>query len=259
MKKSFLSWMGGKSQLAPKIIPLFPEHHCYVEVFSGAAWVLFKKPESEVEVLNDINIDLVTLYRVVRHHLEEFVKHLKWLLVARDEFDNFIKAEPDTLTDIQRAVRFYYTVRTGYGSRVNNPTFSIGPARPSNFNLLRIEEDLSQAHIRLARVYIENRPYQNVIERFDRPDTFFYLDPPYFGCEDYYGKGIFAREDFVVLADMLARLKGKFMLSINDTPEIREIFGGFALRELELTYSVGVREGERRKKVGELVVMNYQP
>jgi DNA adenine methylase len=117
---------------------------------------------------------------------------------------------------------------------------------------------MSQAHLRLSRVYVENRPYANVIERFDKSDTFFYLDPPYFGCENYYGKGMFSRDDFSTLADMLGRIRGKFMLSINDTPEIREIFGAFKMREVELTYSVGVKAGEERKKVGELLVMNYQ-
>lgn len=80
--KSPLSWMGGKSRLAKTIIPLIPEHHCYCEVFAGAAWILFKKEPSQVEIINDLNSDLVTLYRVIRYHLEEFVKHLKWLLVA---------------------------------------------------------------------------------------------------------------------------------------------------------------------------------
>lgn len=257
MKKSPLSWVGGKSQLAPRIIPLFPHHHCYVEVFAGAAWVLFKKPESRVEVINDINSELVTLYRVIRNHLEEFIKHLKWLLVARDEFDIFMKADPATLTDIQRATRFYYLIRTGYGSRVNNHTFSVGTAQPSSFNLLRIEEDLSAAHLRLARVTVENRPWQNIIERLDKPDTFFYLDPPYFGCENYYGKDIFSRGEFQELAERLDNISGKFMLSINDKPETREIFKRFEVREVMLTYSVGVRTRDKRKKTGELLVMNY--
>ena len=84
--KSFLSWVGGKSLLANKIIPKIPEHTCYCEVFAGAAWLLFKKEESKTEIINDINSDLVTLYRVVKHHLDEFVRYLRWILVARDEF-----------------------------------------------------------------------------------------------------------------------------------------------------------------------------
>lgn len=113
--KSFLSWIGGKSLLANRIIPLLPEHTCYCEVFGGAGWLLFKKPESHSEVLNDINTDLVTLYRVVKNHLEEFVRCFKWVLVARDEFDRFLAESPESLTDIQRSARFYYLVKTGFG------------------------------------------------------------------------------------------------------------------------------------------------
>lgn len=174
--KSFLSYVGGKSLLANKIIPLIPKHQCYCEPFCGAAWILFKKQESEVEILNDINSDLTTLYRVIKLHLEEFIRYFKWVLVSRDEFERLRLEDVRTLTDIQRAVRFYFLLRTGYGAQVKSPTFGINASRPSGLNLLRIEEDLSAAHLRLCRVYIENKPYQQVIERFDKPHTFFYLD-----------------------------------------------------------------------------------
>ena len=113
--KSFLSYLGGKSLLAGKILPLVPPHTCYVEAFAGAAWMLFKKDESPVEVINDINSDLITLYRIVKLHLDEFIRYLRWLLVSRDEFSRFLAETPETLTDIQRAVRFYYLLRSGYG------------------------------------------------------------------------------------------------------------------------------------------------
>lgn len=199
--KSFLAWMGGKSQLTDQIIPLLPEHHCYVEVFAGAAWLMFRKQPSKVEIINDINSDLITLYRVVKNHLEEFVRYLKWLLVARDEFDRFMLQNVETLTDIQRAVRFFYIMKTGYGARLKSPSWGIAASQPSRFNLLRIEEELSEAHMRLNRVYVENRPYKAVVDRFDREDTLFYVDPPYWDCEDYYGPGVFAKADFQALAD----------------------------------------------------------
>jgi len=190
---SFLAYMGGKSLLANKIIPKIPEHKCYVEVFAGAAWLMFKKDEtiSDVEIINDINSDLVTLYRVVKHHLEEFIRYYKWILVSRDEFYRFRKEEPETLTDIQRAVRFYYLLKMGYAARIRNPSFSIAPTSKPRLNLLRIEEELSAVHLRLSRVFIENRSYADVIKRFDRPETFFYVDPPYYGYEDYCGTGFF--------------------------------------------------------------------
>lgn len=252
--KSFLSYLGGKSLLAKKIIPLIPQHTCYCEVFAGAAWMLFKKNESAVEIINDINSELVTLYRVVKHHIDEFIRYFRWILVAREEFEKFKTELPENLTDIQRGVRFYYLLKCGYGSRLENPAFSVSTQRPANFNILRIEEDLSMAHIRLARVYIENRTYQECLERYDKPHTFFYLDPPYWGCENYYGKGIFSRNDFQELKDILNTLKGKFILSLNNESEIRKIYKEFHIEEVETVYN-----SAHKKRVKELLIMNFIP
>jgi DNA adenine methylase len=251
--------MGGKSLLAHKIIPKIPEHKCYVEVFAGAAWLLFKKEEntSDVEIINDINLDLVTLYRVVKHHLEEFIRYFKWVLVSRDEFHRFRKEVPDALTDIQRAVRFYYLLKLGYAARIKNPSFSIATTAKPRLNLLRIEEELSAVHLRLARVYIEHRFYADVFAYFDKPDTFFYIDPPYYGYEDYYGDGFFDRTDFMKLRDILAGISGKFILSINDVDHIRDLFRGFHIETVPTSYSAA--GANRKKKVNELLIMNYKP
>lgn len=254
MNKSFLSYLGGKSLLADKIVPKIPSHHCYCEVFAGAAWILFKKEPSRVEIINDINSDLVTLFRVIQNHLEEFIRHFKSVLVARDEFDRRKLERPETLTDIQRAARFYL-LKNSYASKVTGPTFGINPTRGPSLNLLRIEEELSAAHLRLSRVYIENMPYEALIDRFDRPGTFFYVDPPYWGCEDDYGKGIFMRGDFRTLALVLKGIKGKFLMSINDVPEIRELFSAFSMETVLTTYQAS---GEK-KKVSELLIRNFEP
>ena len=113
-RRAVLPWIGGKCNLAGRIIPLMPEHRCYCEVFAGAAWLLFKKPESRLEILNDINMDLVTLYRVIKHHLDEFIRYLRWMVTARDEFERFKAMRADTMTDVQRAVRFYYLHRNAF-------------------------------------------------------------------------------------------------------------------------------------------------
>lgn len=252
---SFIAYMGGKSLLARKIIPKIPQHKCYCEVFAGAAWHLFKKEESEVEIINDININLVTLYRVIKHHLEEFIRYLKWILVARDEFNRFKNENPETLTDIQRSVRFYYLLKSGFAARIENPSFSIAPSSKPRFNLLRIEEELSAVHLRLSRVYVENKPYEKVLKQFDRPDTFFYIDPPYFDCEDYYGKGIFSQSDFTILRDILNKITGKFIMSINDVEEIRELYKDYKIETVSTTYTAG--GADKKKKVNELLIMNY--
>ncbi|MGD0278334.1 MAG: Dam family site-specific DNA-(adenine-N6)-methyltransferase [Smithella sp.] len=253
---SFIAYMGGKSLLTKKIITKIPEHNCYCEVFAGAAWLLFRKEESDVEIINDINTDLVTLYRVVKHHLREFIRYLEWILVARDEFARFKKEDPESLTDIQRAVRFFYLLKNAYSSKLVGQCLNISTYRHPTFNLLRIEEELSAVHLRLNSVYIENKPYEKIIERYDKPHTFFYLDPPYYGCESDYGPGIFNREDFQRLRDMLAQIKGRYILSINDVPEIRQLYKGLRMESVSTIYNVS---GAKKTKAKELLIMNYEP
>ncbi|MCK9420199.1 MAG: Dam family site-specific DNA-(adenine-N6)-methyltransferase [Nitrospirae bacterium] len=254
---SFLSYLGGKSKLANRIVSMIPEHTGYCEVFAGASWLFFKKEESEVEIINDINADLVTLYRVVKHHLDEFIRYFRWILVSREEFERFKQTPPDVLTDIQRAARFYFLLKTGFAAKITSPSFSISPLRRSNFNLLRIEEELSAVHLRLARAYIENKPYGYVIARFDRPTTFFYIDPPYYRCENDYGKGIFSRDDFEKLRDLLRTVKGKFIMSINDVPEIRALYKEFRIQSVTTQYSAG--KTGAKKGMRELLIMNFKP
>lgn len=254
VRSPLAGWLGGKYQLSKRIIKRLPEHQCYVEPFAGAAWTLFRKPESPVEVINDINKEIVTLYRVVQNHLEEFIKQFRWMLVARDEYLRRWMEKPETLTDIQRAARFYYIHRNSFGGRSSSPSFGTATTSKPRMNLLRVEEELSAVHLRLARVYIENLPYSELIRRYDREMTFFYIDPPYWDCEEDYGKGIFGKDDFDRLADQLAGVKGKFLMSINDTPEIREIFRNFELEEVTVTYS---SSRTSRPKARELFVTNY--
>ena len=231
-----------------------PSHTTYCEVFAGAAWVLFKKPESKVEIINDINRELVTLYRCVKHHLPELVAQFRWMLVAREEFDRFMKTPADTLTDIQRAARFFFLAKTSFGAKVSKPTFGIAATAPPRLNLLRIEEDLSEAHLRLSRVFIECKPFGEVIARFDKPGTFFYVDPPYWGSEKDYGDGLFSRADFGLLAEQLGGIKGKFLLSLNDTPGVRETFCNFAFERVATRYSISA---QANLAVGEVLIRNY--
>lgn len=249
----FISYLGGKSLLAPKILPYIPEHHCYAEVFAGAAWMLFKKEPSKVEIINDINKDLVTLYRCVQHHLEEFCRQFKYQLIARDEYKRQVDENPDSMTDIQRAARFYYLLRTTYGSKLSFDSFGVSAIKQPRINLVRLEEELSEAHLRLNRVWVENMSYAKFIPRFDKPDTFFYIDPPYYNCENYYGEGIFSKEDFVVLKDILKGIQGKFIVSLNDVPEVREIFKDFSIVAVDTRYSVSGKS----QKVKEVLIMNY--
>lgn len=238
MANPIIPWLGGKRRLAEVIIPRFPAHKCYVEVFAGGAALYFMRPPAEVEVINDINGDLVNLYRVVQRHLEEFVRQFKWALSSRQVFKWLQDTRPETLTDIERAARFYYLQQQAFGGKVQGQTWGTATtvAAPT-VNLLRLEEDLSMAHMRLHGAYIERLDWQACIKRYDRLHTLFYLDPPYWETEGY---GVpFEWSEYLAMAELMRSVQGKVVLSINDHPAIRECFAGFHVEEVPINYTVG--------------------
>ncbi len=236
MAMPIIPWIGGKRRLADKLIPNFPPHSCYVEVFAGGAALYFMRPPAEVEVINDINGELVNLYRVVKNHLEEFVRQFKYALSSRDVFKWMQDTPPETLTDIQRAARFFYLQQHAFGGKVDGQTYGTATTAPP-INLLRIEENLSSAHLRLASAFIENMDWCKLMEKYDRPHTFFYLDPPYWETEGY---GVsFGIEQYEKMASMLRSLKGKAIISLNDHPDIRRIFAEFEIDTVPIKYTVG--------------------
>lgn len=237
MAAPVIPWIGGKRRLAKPILELFPAHTCYVEAFCGAAAIYFAKEPSEVEVLNDINGELTNLYRVIQHHLEEFVRQFKWALSSRQVYQWEQMKDPRTLTDIQRAARFYYLQKLSFGGRVDGQNFGTATTSGPRLNLLRLEEDLSQAHLRLHGTYVENLPWQDVVTKYDRQHTLFYLDPPYWQTEGY---GVdFGIEQYERVAELARSVQGSMVISINDHPDIRRIFDGFRMDGLELSYTVG--------------------
>lgn len=250
-------WFGGKCRMTKTLIPLIPPHHCYAEVFAGAAWLLFHKPPniSKTEALNDINADIINLYRVVQHHTPELLRLTDQMLPSRDEYLRQQAMSPDSLTDVQRAVRFLYLHRLSFGGRVSEQYIGVRRDRSPRFRPHLLEQELADSRRRLQGVMLERLPYGEFIRRYDASNTFFYIDPPYWDCETAYGKGIFAKEDFSALAEQLRGIKGKFLLSINDVPEIRQIFDGFNILPINLRYSV--RSGSHMI-ANELLIANYQ-
>jgi DNA adenine methylase len=248
MAQPIIPWMGGKRRLADLLIPRFPAHTCYVEVFAGGAALYFLRPPADVEVVNDINGDLVNLYRVVQRHLEEFVRQFKWALSSREIFKWTQDTPPETLTDIQRAARFFYLQHNCFGGKVAGQTWGTATTAPA-VNLLRLEEQLSAAHLRLASTFIERLDWRTCVERYDRPHTFFYFDPPYWQTEGY---GVpFEWAQYEAMADVMRKLKGKAMLSINDHPDVRTCFEGMHMESLDISYTVGggAKAADRRELV----------
>ena len=253
MLRPLVAWPGGKRRLAPRILDLIPDHTCYVEPFAGAAGVLFAKAPGKVEVLNDINGDLISLYRCVQHHLDEFVRQFRWALTSRQMFDWAKMARPETLTDIQRAARFYYLQRLSFGAKVSSRNFGYSPTSPPKLNLLRLEEHLSEAHLRLSSVVIEHLPWADCVMRYDRPSTVCFIDPPYWKTEGY---GVpFSFEEYTHLAEVMASLKGKAVLSINDHPDMRKVFSQFAFDRVKIDYTIG--GAQQPKTAGELIYRTW--
>lgn len=236
MANPLVPWIGGKRKLAGSILPLFPEHTCYVEAFCGAAALFFLKEPSEVEVVNDVNGDIVNLYRVVKYHLEELYKQFKWTLTSRQNWEWLQSTPPATLTDVQRAARFLYLQKLAFGGLVDGQNFGTATTSRPRFNLFSLEQDLADAHFRLCRTTIESLDWKEIIRRYDRPHTLFYCDPPYWGTEGY---GVpFEFEEYEVMAELARSIQGNLLISINDHPEIRRVFADLPSKAMDYSYSV---------------------
>ena len=130
MPLPIIPWIGGKRRLADTLLNRFPPHTCFVEVFAGGAALYFMKHPADVEVINDVNGDVVNLYRVVQNHLEEFVRQFKWALSSRELFKWVQETPAHTLTDIQRAARFFYLQHHAFGGRVAGQSWGTATTAP---------------------------------------------------------------------------------------------------------------------------------
>lgn len=233
------AYVGGKRNLAKRIIARIEAipHECYAEPFVGMGGVFLRRSlVPKAEVINDASRDVATFFRILQRHYPQFMDALRFQITSRSAFERLCQTDPDTLTDLERAARFLYVQRLSYGGKVAGRSFGVDTR--ARFNLNTLGSRLEELHERLAGVVIECLDVEEFLRRYDKDTTFFYLDPPYHGSEGYYGKDLFSREDFTRLARALAGLKGRFLLSINDCPEIRATFKGFDLEEVETTYTV---------------------
>lgn len=251
-------WMGGKKKLSSTIIDRIQRlpHKTYVEPFVGMGGVFLRRGfRPRLEVANDLNGEIVNLFRILQRHHQQLMDVMRFQLASRAEFERLRQTDPATLTDLERAARFLYLQRLAFGGQVKG-VFGVAPEHAPRFSLARLEPILEAAHERLDGVVFECLDWADLIPRYDTAETLFYLDPPYHGGEADYGKGLFAREDFARMAELLAGIRGTFILSINDTPEIREIFAAFVMDELRITYTVG--RAAPRGKSGELLISNRE-
>ena len=250
-------YIGGKRNLATRIVALIAqiEHDGYAEPFVGMGGIFLRRRSApKVEVINDASGDVATFFRVLQEHYAYFLDMLRFRIASRAEFERLRALPPERLTDLQRAARFLYLQRLAFGGRVDGRSFGVDRTQGARFNVTKLEPMLADIHERLAGVIVEQLDFGAFIQRYDRAGMLFYLDPPYWGCETDYGQDVFGRADFERLAGVLAGVRGKFLMSINDTPGVRATFGQFRLREIETTYTVGAVGSS---KAAELLVSNF--
>ena len=171
---------------------------------------------------------------------------------SRQWFALLTATDPKALTDVQRAARHMYLLKNSFGGLVRNPNYSINIVQPPSFNLERLPEVIEESHRRLMRVQIESLPYEEILARFDKPTTLFYLDPPYYDRELYNYN--LKPEDFATLAGRLKPLQGKFVLSLNDVPEVRALFKDFVIRDISFHYTAQKHVGRSYKEV---IITNF--
>ena len=231
-------YIGGKRNLSRRICAIIDSvpHSSYAEPFVGMGGIFLRRTRRpRAEAINDISGDVVTLFRCLAEHYPYLVDMLRFRVASRAEFERLLGQDPDHLTDLQRAVRFLYVQRLAFGGKVSGRGFGVDAAAPARFDVGKIEPMLADVHERLQSVVIERLPYSEFIRRYDREDALFYLDPPYWDCEQ------------------LAGIKGRFLMSLNDNDEVRDTFAAFSIAAIDTTYSIGGKP----KKAGEVLISNF--
>ncbi len=252
-----IPYFGGKSRISQAIIDRIPKHKTYAEVFGGAAWILFRKPKSAQEALNDLDRHLMNFYRVAKHHLEPLVNEVATLQPAREIFYQ-LRDELDRpmLTDIQRAATYYYVQRHAFAGRPKMPTLRTGPGRPVRCCPAVARRILPQVADRLKDVMLENLPWERFLKLYDSSDTFFFIDPPYMDHNEY--RHNLKSADFEALAAALKSLKGRFLMTHTDSREIKRLFGGLTVEAVDVAYSTRkLTPGQQRQIGREVLIRNY--
>ena len=284
--KTPVSRVGNKTAILHILYALFPpKYGRFIDVFGGSGSVLLGNPEiCPFEVYNDFDRNLANLFRCMKERTMAVIRELgfchlnsreDFIAIRRffenEKFDDKYLSEELRLTqilfpppeakeltemrkritldyDVRRAAMFLKLLRYSYSS--SGKSYASQP-----FDIRRLFGLISQLQDRMANVVVENQDFETLIKHYDRPDAFFYLDPPYFSTEDMYEAG-FEWDDHVRLRDTLKNIKGKFLLSYNDCDEIRELYNGFSMFDFSRTHSMAQRY-EAGKEFKELLIGNY--
>lgn len=265
MINSPIKWVGGKSRLRKQIIALLPNHTCYVEPFVGAAWVLFGKKPSPVEIINDVDQELINFFRVIQTQPEAFIQSFQWTLVSRAEFERLANLDPSHLNDIERAHRFYYIIMAGWGGELKYPRFQTSITDGGHGNRLigamkTLRERIEPVYKRLQTVIIENLDWTECIDRYDRDSVVMYIDPPYPGNGANYLHNMREWETHQQLSERLAETKCKWILSSYDIPSVRELFDQYHILTVEAFSGMRVKKDDTTRVINkEVLITNFPP
>lgn len=263
MALSAFPYPGGKTNYVDDIVQYFPKHRRYVEPFGGSAAMLLNKPKSYIEVYNDVDSDVVHFFETARDRTDELADWLRRTPFSRElhsrwteEFFNGERPEDD----VERAGRWFYLRYTQYGAKLNGPSgFKASGKRNEALSFRGGIEALDSVIDRLQEVTLENQDYRTVLERYDRDNTLFYLDPPYVGPGDEIYSCEFDHADFL---QQLAKLDGKWICSYSelpDSPVPRELVPDLEFREYGASYSLHYTVDEGRREATERLIMNFDP
>ncbi|ERK30054.1 DNA adenine methylase [Clostridium intestinale URNW] len=251
MLKPPICRMGGKSKLRKTIIEMIPEHTCYIELFFGAGWVYFGKEPSKVEVINDVDKELINLFKMIKYHAPEIERMLEYEFSGRDIFEEYKNSTVENLTEINRAVRFLYLITQSFAGK--GGVYGYGTTKIPSPQIF-YKGKLNEIKSRLRNTYVENLSFEKIIDKYDREHSFIFADPPYLDVTGYGNE--FGEKEHSLLRDKLSNIKGKFLLTINDHAKIRELYKDFNIKEVQVQYSVS-KEKKARGKYNELIVTNY--
>ncbi len=250
--KYLMGWVGGKRLLRKKIAELIPKDiEGYIEPFGGGGWVMFYKENwAKLEVYNDLDNRLVNLFNIVKYHSEELSRQMSLMLSSRKQFEQMLELNP--ITDIQKAARFLYVINCSFGARGKSFGTTISTKSRSRQGVINRIFAISK---RLDNVLIENRPATDLIAKYDKPAHFFYCDPPYTTGAGY---DIVSTKDFdhEGLFKILANIKGRFLLSYDDSQYIRNLYKNFDI--IEVSRHKGINNiTVKDREFKELLIKNY--
>lgn len=245
--KPIVRWPGGKTRLLASILPLMRPHKLYAEAFGGGLAVLLAKEPSGTEIVNDLNGDLVNLYRYAQYHLDALIQEVAFTLNSRADLDDLVK-QPG-LTGLQRAARFLLRNRLSFGGSGTSYAVSKRP-QPSRAGVLEL---LKAFNARMDKVSVENLPYERIFANYDSPDTLWFLDPPYSaGRVDTYDAWTDAT--MTAFAERVEQLQGDWIVTVNDCAHNRRLFAGHEIMPVVTSSGAVNRKTRPSATFGELII-----